>query len=264
MNTTINGISLEYEDRGRGLPVILLHAFPLNRRMWEEQLSFLGGHCRAIAVDLRGFGGSSSSEGPSQMSQMASDVRGLMSHLSIDRAALVGLSMGGYVALAFYRNYPESVCGLVLADTRATADTEEARERRLQNAERAEREGAHVIVDEMIPLLLSHRALESRPDVVRHVRSIAAQASAAAIAGALRGMAQRVDSSGLLPRIECPTLVLVGENDSPTPPKEAEVMHSLIPGSTFRLIRNAGHLSNVENPEEFNAGLLEFVNSMLF
>lgn len=262
MKAEINGVSIEFDDQGDGLPVIFIHGFPLNRAMWEEQASFLSPHCRVITVDMRGFGGSSAPEGPYQMSEMASDVRGLMSHLSIDRAALAGLSMGGYVALAFHRDYPESVRGLVLADTRATQDTKEARERRLQNADKVEREGAHVVVDEMIPLLLSRQTLKSRPDVVRHVRSIAARTSATAIAGALRGMAQRADSLDLLPSIGRPTLVLVGSDDEATPPKEAEAMHRLIPGSTFRLISEAGHLSNVENPLEFNTAILEFVSSM--
>lgn len=260
MKATINGISLEYDDKGEGLPVILIHAFPLNRRMWDEQVSFLSTSCRVISLDLRGFGGSEAPDGPYYMKQMAADVRGLMSHVSMDCAIIVGLSMGGYVALALYRDYPESVCGMVLADTRATADTEEARERRLKTAAKVEREGARVVIDDMIDVLLSKRTLESQPDVVERVRSIMNQASAASIAAAQRGMADRVDSSDLLPRLACPVLVIVGSEDSPTPPKDAELMHNAIPGSALRVINEVGHLSNLEDPAAFNDAVIGFVS----
>jgi len=125
--------------------VIFIHAFPLNQTMWDDQLVALQNHCRVITLDLRGFGRSDAPPGPYLMDQMAADVRGLMSALDIDRAVLVGLSMGGYVSLSFYRDYPDSVLAMVLADTRASADTHEARERRLKSAAKAEREGARAI-----------------------------------------------------------------------------------------------------------------------
>src|SRR5215510_9841426 len=150
MTALINGIDIEYRDEGHGIPVVLIHAFPLNQQMWDDQRLPLSRIGRVITLDLRGFGGSAVPAGPYWMALMASDVRGLMSHLGIDRAVLVGLSMGGYVAMSFYRNFPDSVSGLVLADTRAAADTPEGRERRFASAVKAEREGVESIVDEMV------------------------------------------------------------------------------------------------------------------
>src|SRR5713101_3952352 len=124
MLINVNGISVDYRDQGAGIPVIFIHAFPLNQTMWDDQLAVLHNRCcRTITLDLRGFCQSDAPQGPYLMDQMAADIRGLMSALGIDRAVLVGLSMGGYVSLAFYRNYPDSVRALVLADTRASADT---------------------------------------------------------------------------------------------------------------------------------------------
>ena len=172
---------------------------------------------------------------------------------------LVGLSMGGYVSLAFYRNYPESVRALVLADTRASADTHEARKRRLKSAERAEREGARVIAEDMIPLLLGRTTLDSRPSVVERVRTMIEANSARGIAGAQRGMAKRRDSTYILPGLDSPVLVIVGSEDTLTPVAEAESLLNGIRGARLCVIAGAGHLSNMEQPEEFNSALLDFI-----
>jgi 3-oxoadipate enol-lactonase len=255
-------MSIDYRDRGAGVPVIFIHAFPLNQTMWDDQLAALHNHCRIITLDLRGFGQSDAPQGPYLMDQMAADVRGLMSVLGIDRAVLVGLSMGGYVSLAFYRNYPDSVRALVLADTRASADTHEARTRRLKSAERAEREGASVIAEDMIPLLLGRTTLESRPSVVERVRTMIEANSPVGIAGAQRGMAERRDSTYILPGIDFPVLIIVGSEDTLTPVAEAEGLGNGIRGARIRVIEGAGHLSNLEQPEEFNAGFTEFIESL--
>ena len=172
MKTRINGIDIDYRDQGEGLPVVFIHAFPLNQTMWDEQITALRGRCRAITLDLRGFGHSDVPAGPYTMDQMAADVRGLMAALEIDRAVLVGLSMGGYVSLALFRNYPDVMQAMVLADTRASADTHVARERRLGSAEKAERDGASAIADDMIGLLLGRTTLEKRPTVVERIRKM--------------------------------------------------------------------------------------------
>jgi pimeloyl-ACP methyl ester carboxylesterase len=262
MKIEINRINIDYRDEGAGIPVIFIHAFPLNQSMWDEQLTALKNHCRVITIDLRGFGESDVAVGPYTMDQMASDVRGLMAALDIDRAVLAGLSMGGYVSLAFYRNYLEAVCGLVLADTRATEDTAEACERRRKSAEKAEREGARAIADDMIPLLLGRSTVESRPDIVRRVRAMIEANSPQAIAAAQRGMAERRDSTALLASINFPTLILVGAEDALTPVAEAEALRDRIRGSRMRVIEGAGHLSNLEQPAQFNSILIEFIKTM--
>src|SRR5258708_4888705 len=170
MKTTVNGTSIDYRDEGSGPPVIFIHAFPLNQTRWDDQVAALRNRCRTITLDLRGFGHSDTPPGPYTMDQMAADVRGLLSLLTIDQAVVVGLSMGGYIALAFYRNYPETVRAMVLADTRASADTHEARRRRINSAARAEKEGSHAIADDMVPLLLGHTTIGTRPSIVERVR----------------------------------------------------------------------------------------------
>ncbi|HKQ06997.1 MAG TPA: alpha/beta fold hydrolase [Blastocatellia bacterium] len=262
MRATINHLNLEYRDQGSGEPVIFIHAFPLNQTMWDEQVAALSHRCRAITLDLRGFGGSDVADGPSTMEQMAADVRGLMSALKIERATLVGLSMGGYVSLAFYREYPDALRALVLADTRASADTHAARERRLHSAERAERQGAAAIADDMVPLLLGHTSQQTRPDIAARVRAMIEGNSPEGIAAAQRGMAARRDSTYILAAIDFPTLIVVGAEDGLTPVAEAEALRDGIRGARLQIIDGAGHLSNLERPQEFNAALIEFIDSL--
>lgn len=262
MKAEINGISINYRDEGAGLPVIFIHAFPLNQTLWDEQVAALRGRCRTITLDLRGFGETDAPEGPYLMEDMAADVRGLMTALSIERAVLVGLSMGGYVSLAFYRKYPEAVRALVLADTRATADPPEGRERRMKSAERAEREGASAIADDMIPALLAPSTVEASHDVVLRMRTMVEANSPRGIAAAQRGMAERADSTDLLGNMDFPVLLIAGSEDAITPVSEAETMRDQIRGSALRVIEGAGHLSNMERADDFNRALIEFIEEM--
>ncbi len=262
MKTRINGIDIDYRDQGEGLPVVFIHAFPLNQTMWDEQITALRGRCRAITLDLRGFGHSDVPAGPYTMDQMAADVRGLMAALEIDRAVLVGLSMGGYVSLALFRNYPDVMQAMVLADTRASADTHVARERRLGSAEKAERDGASAIADDMIGLLLGRTTLEKRPTVVERIRKMIEANSPQGIAAAQRGMAERRDSTYILAGIDFPTLIVVGDEDTLTPVAEAEALRAGIRGARLEIIDGAGHLSNLEQPEKFNSVLIDFINSL--
>ncbi|HJQ25487.1 MAG TPA: alpha/beta fold hydrolase [Blastocatellia bacterium] len=262
MKATINHLNIDYRDQGSGVPVIFIHAFPLNQTMWDEQVAALSHRCRAITLGLRGFGGSDVADGPATMEQMAADVRSLMSTLDIERATLVGLSMGGYVSLAFYREYPDAVRALVLADTRASGDTHAARERRLQSAEKAERQGAATIADDMVPLLLGKTTQQARPDIAARVREMIEGNSPQGIAAAQRGMAARRDSTYMLAAIDFPTLIIVGAEDTLTPLAEAEAMRDGIRGARLQVIAGAGHLSNIERPQEFNAALSEFIESL--
>ena len=262
MKIAVNGIDLDYREQGSGRPVIFLHAFALDQTMWDEQIATLKDNYRVISLDSRGLGGSSGGHGASLMSDMAADVRGLMRALSIDSAVLVGLSMGGYVALSFMRLYADAVQALVLADTRATADTEEARANRLRSAEKAEREGAAAIADETTPKLLGKTTKATKPDLVRRVHAMQSRNPPAGIAAAQRGMAARPDSTDLLAAVAVPTLVIVGEEDELTPPSEAKAIHTGIPHSHFVVIERAGHLSNLEQPDAFNGALREFLATL--
>lgn len=262
MKTELNGINIEYRDEGAGLPVIFLHAFPLNQTMWDDQVAALRNQCRVVTLDLRGFGRSDVPQGPYRMDQMAADVRALMTVLNLDEAVLVGLSMGGYIALALYRNYPEAVRALVLADTRASGDTHEARGRRLKSAERAELDGCKAIARDMVPLLLGRSTLENRPSVVERVQAMIESNSPQGIAAAQRGMAERRDSTYILAGIDFPVLIVVGSEDTLTPVAEAESLRNGIPGARLCVIESAGHLSNVERPDAFNTALAQFVEPL--
>ncbi len=262
MRTEINGINIDYRDEGSGPAVIFIHAFPLNQHIWDEQVAALKGSYRTITLDLRGFGRSDAPDGPYSMDLMATDVRALMTRIGVERATLVGLSMGGYISLAFYRNYPEQVRAMVLADTRASADNDEGRERRMRSAERVERDGAQAIADDMLPMLLAPATIEKNNALVERVRAMIESNPPKAIAAAQRAMAERSDSTQLTEGMSIPVMVIVGSEDSLTKVEESEVMRDKIRGSRLTIIEGAGHLSNIERPGEFNDALADFLASI--
>ncbi|MFN2532779.1 MAG: alpha/beta fold hydrolase [Pyrinomonadaceae bacterium] len=252
-------IRIAYDDVGSGAPVVLLHGFPFNRSMWTEQSEFLKNSYRLITADLRGHGETNATEQPATMNDMACDVCALLDSLGIEKATVGGLSMGGYVTLAFYRSFPDRVNALVLADTRAGADTEEAKAGRREQAERALAEGVGVIVEGMLPRLLSAETVGKRPEVVKRLREMMLQTSPAGAAAALRGMAVRADQTMLLPLIAVPTQIIVGREDAITPVTESEKMAQSIPEARLRVIPGAGHVSNIEQATDFGQTLGEFL-----
>lgn len=263
MKATINNVQLAYDDHGVGLPVIFLHAFPLNRRMWEGELMALLGEerYRLVALDWRGFGESEITTGISSMELFAGDVAGLMDALGIQNAILCGLSMGGYAAFAFLRKYPQRVAGLILADTRPGADTPEAQANRENVAQIAETQGTGAIADLQVPRLISEYTRKRHPEVEARIRQLIDEATPQGIAAASRGMVQRADSTELLGGISCPTLVIVGEQDALIPPAVTQDYASRIPGVQFTVIPQAGHLSNLEQPEAFLQAMGGFLGS---
>ena len=260
----VRGIELAYEAAGaQDAPaVVLLHGFPFNRSLWREQIEALAATHHIIAPDLRGHGETSVTEGAATMEEMAEDVAALLGELRVRRFALGGLSMGGYVALAFYRRFRERVGALVLADTRATPDAEEARRTREETAQKALREGMGAIADAMLPKLLAPATLANKPEVVGRVRGMIASTRPEGAAAALRGMAVRRDQRDLLREIDVPALVIVGSEDALTPPSDSESMHREIRGSRLSVIEGAGHVSNLERPAEFNRALTDFLSSL--
>ena len=258
----INDINLAYTDIGVGPAVVLIHGYPFNRSLWTEQAEALHPKHRVIIPDLRGFGESDSSEGTATMSRMAEDVAELMDHLEIEQAIIGGLSMGGYVALAFARQIPARVRALVLADTRAQADTEEGKQTRFQQAEKALSEGMAGIADAMLPKLLTPDTVSKRPELVKRVRDMMLKTKPEGAAAALKGMAARDDQTDFLGEIIVPTLILVGREDAITPVADSEKMHSLIQRSRLVVIENAGHVSNLEQTEQFNDALLGFLSTV--
>ena len=259
----VDSLDIGYDDVGTGVPLLFVHAFPLNRTMWAPQVSALVERCRCVAADLRGFGDSSVAP-PYSMDQYADDLARLLDQLHIDQVTLVGCSMGGYVSFAFWRRHKSRVRALVLADTRAGADSEETRAKRRQLIEVARTDGSTAVANLQIPSLVGKTTRERQPDTYDAVHRVMAQAPAEGIVGAIEAMMMRPDSSPTLATIDVPTLILVGEEDVPTPVKEARAMHAGIAGSRLEIIAQAGHLCNLERPAAFNHLLTEFLVALTY
>ena len=259
---TISGTRLHYVDVGRGRPpLVLLHAFPLHLGMWDEQVVALSSGRRMILPDLPGFGGTDPlpDPGATTIDGFADLVAGLMASLGIGPAAVAGLSMGGYVALSLLRRHPETVAALVLADTRAAADTPEVVERRNAQQQQVTEVGTDALVDAMVGNLLSDDTRTNRPDVVERARALMHGCSPAGVIGALEAMKNRADSVSMLGTIDVPVLVVVGEHDGPSPPEVAASIADAIPDARLEVLPGAGHLSNLESPEAFNQVLESFL-----
>lgn len=262
MHATINGISLAYHDQGKGLPIVFLHAFPLNRTMWAQQEAALSSQFRIITIDLRGHGESDAPLWRYTLDQTAEDVRSLLDHLAIQQALFVGLSMGGYILFAFYRKYADRVKGMVLADTKAQADTAEGKEGRFQMAQLAYKQGPSAIADLTLPKLLSPATIQSKPEIVQRIRTMIEGNQMSGIVGDLMAMAERPNSVPFLKEITCPTQIIVGDLDQATPPTDATLLAEQIPHARLAIIPNAAHLSNIEQPEEFNRIIAAFVKAL--
>lgn len=255
----LNNIQMAYTDTGIGRPLVLIHGYPFNRSLWDEQVAALSNSYRVIVPDLRGFGESDSSAGPSTMNKMAQDVALLLDHLQISQAVIGGLSMGGYVVLAFYKQFPSRVRAMLLADTRAQEDTEEGKQTRAQQAEKALSEGMAGLADAMLPKLLTPETVSKRPEVVKRVRDMMLKTKPDGAAAALLGMAEREDLTLFISQITVPTLIIVGSEDPITPVADSEAMHRAIEGSRLVVLDKASHVSNIEQAEQFNKVLERFL-----
>lgn len=241
--------------------VVLIHPFPLNATLWRPQVERAPTGWRFATPDLPGFG--SSPAAPARtMDEMARSVLTSLDDQGIRRAVIGGLSMGGYVTLALYRLAPERFRGMVLADTRATADTEAQREGRRRMIATANEQGPPAIADEMLPKLLGETSHRSRPQLATRVREMIEGNSSEAIAGALEAMMGRPDSRPLLGGISVPALVICGDEDTLTPPSDSEALHASIGGSRLAMVRGAGHLSSLEAPDQFSSFLNSFLGEL--
>ena len=254
-------MELKHEEAGSGYPLVLIHGFPHNRSLWAGQLFGLSDRCRVIAPDLRGFGKSPGAP-PWSMESYADDIAELMERLSIEKAVIGGLSMGGYILFEFLRRYPERVHSVILADTRSGADNDETKTKRRALQEVARTRGATAVADAQITGMVGATTRATHPEIVRQVHSMLASAPVEGIVGALEAMMNRPDSADTLLEIDVPVLIVVGEEDALTPVKESQSMHAAIPGSTLAVIPDAGHVSNIEHPQEFNSALRNFLASV--
>ena len=260
---SVRGTELWCVDRGGGLPLLLVHGFPLDHTMWAGQIEGLSAKCRVIAPDLRGFGRSRrKGDDKVTMADFADDLAALLDALKISEpVVLCGLSMGGYIAFQFWRRHAARLRGLILCDTRAAADPPEAAAARAAMADRVLREGPAPLVETMLPRVLGETTRRQRPDLVENVRRVMLAADPRAIAAATRGMAERPDMTASLPQIGCPTLVVVGGEDVVSPPAEMRGIAEAIPAARFVEIPAAGHLSPLEKPAAVNAAI-EFLAAL--
>jgi 3-oxoadipate enol-lactonase len=265
MEAKVNGVRLAYQANGEvsGPALLLVHGFPLDSGMWEAQLEGLADGAYIIAPDLSGHGRSDVPPGPYSMDQHADDLAALLDYLGIPKAIVAGLSMGGYVTMAFWRRHPERVAALALLDTRASADTPEAGAGRSATIERVRERGVVVLEEEMMPRLLSTEN-QANEELAGRVREIVLRQPAEGMMNALAAMRDREDSTATLATMNVPTIVVGGERDVITPPEVIVTMAKEIPDGRAVLIVNAGHMSPMENPGEVNMALRELVSIARF
>lgn len=256
-------MKIAFEEHGEGKPVILLHAFPLNRQMWTSQIEALKAeNCRLILPDLRGFGESHSFSDINTMEDLAQDIAELTDLLKIKRAIIGGLSMGGFVTFSLLKAFPEKFAAVILCDTHAGADSDEKREFRFDLIEKVEKQGADALIEETLPNLISENTKENKKDLVKKIEQMFRAANPQAAIAALRGMAERKDYGDLLNKITLPTCLIFGNEDDAAILAAAEKFASAAPNRSFTGIQNAGHYSNLEQPEEFNRALVEFIKTV--
>jgi 3-oxoadipate enol-lactonase len=250
------GATVSHDDRGRGSPIVLLHPFPFARTVWAGLADELAARRRVITVDARGFGRTPLS-GPHAIADAADDVAALLDELGVARASLLGMSMGGYTALAFAARHRQRLSALILADTRAAADSADARAGRAAAIDtiRGAGSGAGTYLASSLPRLLSPAA---PPALVAHLRARAETRAASLVAG-IEALRDRPDRSAELAAITCPTLVVCGDGDQVTPAAEMRQVAAAIPGARFALIADAGHIAHVEAPGAFSRALATFL-----
>ncbi len=253
------GNSLSVQAAGEGQSLFLLHGFPLDHRMWQYQLEGLSDRLHVVAVQMRGFGSSTLGEPQFSLAELAQDVDFLRQHLAGGQAIwLAGLSMGGYVALEYWRQFPNQLRGLILSNTKPTADNESAKAGRVAMGEKALAEGTWAAVEPMYGKLLSEQSIASKPELPALVKSMMQNVAPATIAAAQNAMAQRREFTDQLPTIQLPTLVISGQSDTIAPAAEGQAWSSRIPNASFLVVPNTAHLSPLESPDVFNQAMLKF------
>jgi pimeloyl-ACP methyl ester carboxylesterase len=262
MHALIGGIRIEYSVAGprAGLPVVFVHGFPFNRGMWDPQVDALKEHVYAVTYDIRGFGGSDPGDGQYSVEYFVDDLIGLLDHLKIQKAVAAGLSMGGYIVLRAAERHPDRFRGLILADTRSEPDSNEGKIKRALQARAVKRDGMAAFADSFLPGALVQETITQKPGIAALVRTMIEGVTPLTAAGTLLALAARTDTTPALYAINVPTLILVGQHDGITPPSASAAMRDKIPGAEMHVISGAGHLSNLEQPGEFNRRLQEFLD----
>lgn len=263
LSIEVNNFNLSYDDVGEGrIPIIFLHGFPFDKTMWKEQIQFLETSYRLIACDIRGFGKSTDEETPLSVSLFADDLIEFMNALSIDKAVVCGLSMGGFVTLNAVKRFPERFEALILADTQCIADSPEVKQKRLDTIVEIENEGTANFNEGFIKKVFHEDSLNNKKELVEDLRKVVFANSDRIIMQGLLALAVRTETCSTLTNIDIPTLVICGREDAVTPLKQSEYLKSHISNSKLDIIENAGHVSNLEQPRAFNESLKEFLMNL--
>lgn len=261
---TVNNLTVSYIDEGPDEePVIIfIHGFPFNKSMWTKQVEALKENYRVVAYDVRGHGNSDTGNEDFSIELFVKDLLNFMDALNIDRTILCGLSMGGYIALNAIENYPERFDALILSDTHCIADTPEAKEKRLKTIESIKKDGVEKFADESIKNLFAPESFSKKKEEIAAVRDMIVNTTKESLYKTLRAFYERKETCSKLSEIKVPVLIMVGKEDKITPPVAAQLIHEKIKDSLLSIIEHAGHLSNMENPREFNKQLKKFVASV--
>lgn len=264
INLTVNNINVSYNDEGpEGAPIIIfVHGFPLNKSMWDKQVKALKDNYRVIAYDIRGHGATEVGTIDFSIDLFAIDLLCFMDALKIEKTVLCGLSMGGYIALNAIQNHPGRFTALILSDTNCAADTPEAKEKRMNTIISIKENGVEKLADNLLPNLFAAESFKSNSEEIAEVKEMIVTTTIPSLNNSLHALANRRETCGKLAKIKVPVLILVGEDDKITPPEAAIAMHEKIKESSLQIIPHAGHLSNMENEDEFNSQLIKFMGSL--
>ncbi len=264
MKATINRVRISYQVSGNasGHPVVFIHGFPFSHEMWQPQVALLSPDCWVITYDIRGHGESEVGDGQYTLEFFVDDLFALLDRLRIEIAAVVGLSMGGYIALRAIERSPDRIKALVLCDTRSEADTNEGKLKRAASIKLVKTEGVKKFAEGFVKAVFAPETFETKPEIVKFIQDIIERTSPLSIAGTLLALGARTDTTASLQKISIPTLILVGEHDALTPVAAALSMHEKIRNSELIVIPKAAHMSNLENPEAFNSALKEFLERL--
>jgi pimeloyl-ACP methyl ester carboxylesterase len=254
---------LRYTEKGDGLPVILIHGFPLCRQMWAPQMTALANAgYRAISPDLPGFGGSPPLAGPASMSSYADAIVALLDELGIDQAVVGGMSMGGYVLLDLVERYSQRLLGAMFLVTRAAADDAAGKQKRTLMVEQVEGGNVLTIPETFVPVLFAEETARRNPRLISEVRQWVESAPSSGLIGGLLAMREREDAVDKLSAFALPSLVVGAAQDLAVPPEHSQVLAQGLPNAKLTIIPGAGHMANLEQPELFNAALLDFLSPL--
>lgn len=265
LKITINNLTFSYLDEGstNAPAIILIHGFPLNKAIWKKQVEILMDSYRVIAYDIRGHGNTDTGNDNFSIGLFANDLLSLMDALKIDKAILCGLSMGGYIALYAIENYPERLKALILCDTNCAADKPEAKEKRMKAIVSIREKGLEQYAEESLKKLFAQISFSKQIEEIALVREMIMKTSKPSLIKTLHALAERKETCNRLQEIKVPVLIMVGKEDEITPPDIALALHDKIKNSTIQIIDNAGHLCNMENPEQFNDQLTGFLSLIM-